>query len=144
MGEPAPAREAILGMVGLSLDIGIPRLAPHLPHAAHDEIVAGYKAAYGALRAEQGVAASAPLYPDAREVLDGLRAVPEMLLGVATGKSARGLAQLMEGHALDGYFVTRQVADHHPSKAASLDAARRARRDRRRPGKRRDGGRHEL
>jgi len=116
VGEAAPAREVILGMVGLSLDVGIPLLAPHLPRTAHDEIVAGYKAAYGSLRAEQGVAASSPLYPDAREVLDGLRAVPGILLGVATGKSARGLAKLMEGHALEGYFVTRQVADHHPSK----------------------------
>jgi phosphoglycolate phosphatase len=42
--------------------------------------------------------------------------VPETLLGVATGKSARGLDKLLEGHDLRSYFVTRQVADHHPSK----------------------------
>lgn len=114
--EPAPARETILSIVGLSLDVGIARLAPQLPRSAHDAIGAGYKSAYMALRAEQGVAASSPLYPGARETLDALRAVPETLLGVATGKSARGLAKLVEGHGLDGYFVTRQVADHHPSK----------------------------
>jgi phosphoglycolate phosphatase len=34
---------------------------------------------------------------------------------VATGKSQRGLDALIEGHDL-GMFVTRQVADHHPSK----------------------------
>jgi len=114
--EAAPARADILRIVGLSLDVGIARLAPHLPRSAHDAIGAGYKSAYMALRAEQGVAASSPLYPGAREMLDALRAVPEILLGVATGKSARGLAKLVEGHALEGYFVTRQVADHHPSK----------------------------
>ena len=30
-GEPAPEREMILSIVGLSLDVAIPRLAPHLP-----------------------------------------------------------------------------------------------------------------
>src|SRR6056297_353944 len=114
--EPAPARETILSIVGLSLDVGIARLAPQLPRSAHDAIGAGYKSAYMALRAEQGVAASSPLYPDARETLDALRGVTDLLLGVATGKSARGLTKLVEGHALEGYFVTRQVADHHPSK----------------------------
>jgi len=36
-------------------------------------------------------------------------------LGVATGKSQRGLDALIAAHDLD-CFVTRQVADHHPSK----------------------------
>jgi len=116
VGEEVPPRAAVLGIVGLSLDVAVARLAPHLPGWARCGIVEGYKAAYMALRAEQGVAASAPLYPGARETLDALREVPDLLLGVATGKSARGLMKLMEAHALEGYFVTRQVADHHPSK----------------------------
>lgn len=125
VGEDMPAREAVLGIVGLSLDVAVARLAAHLPGVARARIVEGYKAAYMGLRVEQGVAASSPLYPGARKTLDALRAVPEVLLGVATGKSARGLAKLIEGHALDGYFVTRQVADHHPSKPhpAMLHAA---------------------
>ncbi|MFB9149959.1 HAD-IA family hydrolase [Roseovarius ramblicola] len=125
VGEEAPAREAILGIVGLSLDVAVARLAPGLSEAARRRIVEGYKDAYTALRAGQGVALSSPLYPQARETLDALRGVPELLLGVATGKSARGLAKLVEGHLLDGYFVTRQVADHHPSKPhpAMLHAA---------------------
>jgi len=116
VGEAAPARETILGIVGLSLDVAVARLAPHLPDALRRGIVEGYKDAYIRLRAGQGVALSSPLYYGARETLDALQGVPEMLLGVATGKSARGLAKLVEGHALEGYFVTRQVADHHPSK----------------------------
>jgi phosphoglycolate phosphatase len=116
VGAPMPAREAVLGIVGLSLDVAVARLAPHLPGPARVAIVEGYKAAYMALRAEQGVAASSPLYPGALDTLDALHGVPEIVLGVATGKSARGLAKLIEGHALERYFVTRQVADHHPSK----------------------------
>jgi len=125
VGEAAPARETILGIVGLSLDVAVARLAPHLPDAARRVVVEGYKDAYIRLRAGQGVVLSSPLYPQARETLDALRGVPDVLLGVATGKSARGLAKLVEGHALEGYFVTRQVADHHPSKPhpAMLHAA---------------------
>ncbi|MGX0977733.1 phosphoglycolate phosphatase [Roseovarius sp. MBR-51] len=115
-GEPAPERELILGIVGLSLDVAIPRLAPTLPGDVQGRIVGWYKEAYMGLRAEFGVEQSSPLYPYALETLKALHAVPETLLGVATGKSARGLDKLLEGHDLRSYFVTRQVADHHPSK----------------------------
>jgi phosphoglycolate phosphatase len=68
------------------------------------------------LRADAGAAQSSPLYPGARTVLEQLAAVPENLLGVATGKSQRGLDKLIEAHGFERMFVTRQVADHHPSK----------------------------
>ncbi len=42
--------------------------------------------------------------------------MPDVLLGVATGKSKRGLDKLLEAHDLSGYFITQQVADFHPSK----------------------------
>ena len=37
-------------------------------------------------------------------------------MGVATGKSRRGLDHVLEAHGLRRFFVTEQVADHHPSK----------------------------
>ena len=116
LGEPAPADAAILGIVGLSLDVAVARLAPHLPAPTRARIVEGYKAAYMDLRARGGVAHSSPLYPHARETIEALHRVPETLLGLATGKSARGLDKLLDGHDLRPWFVTRQVADHHPSK----------------------------
>jgi len=48
------------------------------------DLVAGYKAAYMDLRAENGVEVSSPLYPHVRKVLEEMHAVPELLLGVAT------------------------------------------------------------
>ncbi|MBE0453719.1 MAG: HAD-IA family hydrolase [Roseovarius sp.] len=116
LGEQAPEKTEILGIVGLSLDVAVARLAPHLPADARARIVEGYKAAYMGLRAKAGVERSSPLYPHARATLEALHRVPETLLGVATGKSARGLDKLLDGHGLRSYFVTRQVADHHPSK----------------------------
>lgn len=114
--RPVPSRSEILGVVGLSLDVLFPVLAPQDTPAVHREMAEAYKAAYMDLRARQGVEASSPLYPGARETLDRLQAVPEVLLGIATGKSRRGLDKLIEGHALQGMFQTQQVADHHPSK----------------------------
>ncbi|NOC93388.1 MULTISPECIES: HAD-IA family hydrolase [unclassified Ruegeria] len=112
---PVPTRKAILSIVGLSLPHAIARLAPEQPLSVQNDLVDGYKEAYHAHRLELG-AASSPLYPGAREAIEALHAVPEVLLGVATGKSQRGLDALIEAHGLEPYFVTRQVADHHPSK----------------------------
>lgn len=116
VGLPVPERAKILSIVGLSLDVAIPILAPGQSRATFDQMIEGYKAAYLTLRASQGTQNSSPLYPGIREVLGELNAVPEFLLGVATGKSRRGLDALLEGHQMTGLFLTQQVADHHPSK----------------------------
>ena len=116
VGLTAPARGVILSHVGLSLDRIFPLLVPELASSEHDLMERAYKSTYMRLRAETGAAHSSPLYPGAREVLEALRARPDVLLGVATGKSRRGLDRLIEGHGLEGYFFTRQVADYHPSK----------------------------
>ncbi|WP_170561458.1 HAD-IA family hydrolase [Ruegeria atlantica] len=122
---PVPARKAILSIVGLSLPNAMAQLAPEQGETVQHKLVEGYKQAYHAHRLEQG-AASSPLYPGAREVIQALHSIPEMLLGVATGKSQRGLDALIEAHNLERFFVTRQVADHHPSKPhpSMIDTAR--------------------
>lgn len=111
-----PARDTLLSVVGLSLDHAMDRLVPDQPEAVQHRMVGAYRDAYFALRAAAGADVSSPLYPGARDTLDALAAVPENLLGVATGKSQRGLDKLLEAHGLAPFFCTRQVADHHPSK----------------------------
>ncbi|WP_170387743.1 HAD-IA family hydrolase [Ruegeria atlantica] len=122
---PVPKRDAILSIVGLSLPVAMARLASEHSDTVQQRLVDGYKQAYHAHRLEQG-AASSPLYPGALDAIEALHAVPEVLLGVATGKSQRGLDALIEAHGLERYFVTRQVADHHPSKPhpSMVDTAR--------------------
>jgi phosphoglycolate phosphatase len=111
-GLPVPARVDILGIVGLSLDVAMVTLAPGADTA---RMVRTYKDSYAALRVANG-AQSSPLYPGARAVLEHFAGREDVLLGVATGKSQRGLDGLIAAHGLDGMFVTRQVADFHPSK----------------------------
>lgn len=112
----SPRRDQVLSIVGLSLDQAMARLVPDQPVSKRDQLVQAYKDAYSTQRAQSGSATLSPLYPGARAMLEHLAAVPENLLGVATGKSQRGLDGLLEDHDLKQMFVTRQVADHHPSK----------------------------
>src|SRR5690606_31267228 len=80
-------------------------------------------------------ATRSPLFPGARAALDALGARNDILLGIATGKSRRGLAHVLFSHDLEGRFATCQVADDHPSKphpsmiAAALAATGVAARD---------------
>ncbi|MFA3920429.1 HAD-IA family hydrolase [Ruegeria hyattellae] len=124
-GLETPARSKLMSGVGLSLPVLMKALVPEQDERTLDRLVAGYKEAYHDIRQSQGTAHS-PLYPGARSLLDALFEMPDLLLGVATGKSKRGLDALIEAHGLERMFVTRQVADHHPSKPhpSMIDTAR--------------------
>ncbi|MGA9413014.1 MAG: HAD-IA family hydrolase [Roseobacter sp.] len=111
-----PSRDQVLGIVGLSLPVAMAKLAPDAPHSVHSGLVEGYKSAYVEMRAKVGAAQSSPLYPGARDALEALHRIPDILMGVATGKSKRGLDKLVEAHDLKNFFITQQVADFHPSK----------------------------
>ena len=116
VGIAIPSKDAVLGIVGLSLDVAMARLAPEETRGTHHALADAYKEAYVASRAKEGTLASSPFYPGMRDVLMSLAARNDILLGVATGKSRRGLDKLIEGHGLENIFVTQQVADFPPSK----------------------------
>jgi phosphoglycolate phosphatase len=110
-----PSREAILSIVGLSLPQAMARLVPGIGAVQRTRLVEAYKVAYAELRMRGGPEAS-PLYPGIPALLDKLSAQEDVLLGIATGKSRRGLNALLDSHGLTHLFVTRQVADDNPSK----------------------------
>lgn len=111
---PMPAREVALAVVGLSLPLALRRLAPDIGEAGLDAMIESYKAEFQRLRV--GGQGASPLYPGTRAMLESLARRPATLLGIATGKSRRGLNHLMESHGLAPLFATMQVADDHPSK----------------------------
>ncbi len=115
-GLPVPDRATALSYVGMSLEKIFPALSPEQDAATHAKLIQGYRDAYFHIRQERGSNATSPFFPGAREVLDAFREQDWTLLGVATGKSTRGLDKLIEGYGLEGYFVSRQTADDHPSK----------------------------
>ncbi|SFP75335.1 HAD-IA family hydrolase [Tranquillimonas alkanivorans] len=115
-GLKPPSRAAVLTIVGLSLPQAIAQLAPGQGAATVARLVEGYKDHYTHLRANDPQAGGSPLFPGAREALERLAQRDEVLLGVATGKSRRGLTHVIETHDLAHFFLTTQVADDHPSK----------------------------
>ena len=110
---PLPPRETLLSIVGLSLPVAMARLAPEVDETTLAHLVETYRTAFAENRRR---GALPPLYPGALDVLDRLAAEDDTLLGIATGKSRRGLAAILEAHGLANRFLTRQVADDHPSK----------------------------
>ena len=110
---PAPSRDVSRRVVGLSLVEAMQDLLPEAEDDFHRHLAEGYKRAFQALRGSGQV--DEPLYEGVAEAIDALEA-DGWLLGVATGKSDRGLAFCLEHHGLAGRFVTLQTADRHPSK----------------------------
>ena len=110
----APPRERIRRIVGLSLVEAMRTLHPGGEDGLHRSLAEDYKAAFFRLRSS-GAMAEEPLYEGMIEVLDMLQA-DGWVLGVATGKSDRGLAHILAHHGIAARFVTLQTADRHPSK----------------------------
>ena len=112
-GLEPPARERTRRVVGLSLVEAMQAMLPDAEDAFHATLAESYKRAFQAMR-QNGLAAE-PLYDGVAELIDRLEG-EGWLLGVATGKSGRGVALCLEHHGLADRFVTVQTADRHPSK----------------------------
>jgi phosphoglycolate phosphatase len=119
---PPPARTAIRRIVGLSLPQAVRELAPEITEGPHRVVVENYKQAFRQSRHDGRL--EEPLFEGVVELLDRLVAAG-WALGVATGKSDRGLTSCLAAHGIADRFVTLQTADRHPSKPhpAMLEAA---------------------
>jgi phosphoglycolate phosphatase len=110
---PAPARERTRRVVGLSLLEAMQAMVPDAEPHVHLALAEDYKHAFQRLRGRGLV--EEPLYEGVAELIDTLER-GGWLLGVATGKSDRGLSLCLDHHGLSKRFVTLQTADRHPSK----------------------------
>jgi len=112
-GLAAPDPHAVRRIVGLSLPSAIARLAPGEAPEAQARVVAAYKQAF--FRARERGLLHEPLFAGIADLLARLRG-GGWTLGVATGKSDRGLTACLAMHGVSGLFATLQTADRHPSK----------------------------
>lgn len=121
-GLPAPDRNAVRRIVGLSLPQALLELAPDAPEERRRHALEAYKASFRTSRSEGTL--EQPLYPGVSELLHRLHAAGHTL-GIATGMSDRGLAACLMRHNVRELFTTLQTADRHPSKPhpAMLEAA---------------------
>ncbi|WP_036791433.1 HAD-IA family hydrolase [Pleomorphomonas koreensis] len=114
VGHAPPERAGVLSIIGLSLPEAIGRLGPGLDTVSVGLVADAYRDTYQAMRFR--LAETAPLYPGALDALRALAAHDDVLLGVVTGKSRRGLDAILETHGLAGTFSVLRTADDGPSK----------------------------
>jgi len=112
-GLAPPDPHQVRRIVGLSLPGAVAKLAPGETPEAHARVVAAYKQAFFSAR-EAGMV-SEPLFAGMADLLARLHG-SGWKLGVATGKSDRGLTGCLTMHGVFDLFVTLQTADRHPSK----------------------------
>ncbi|MGD0634351.1 MAG: HAD-IA family hydrolase [Beijerinckiaceae bacterium] len=112
MGLAAPTRAQSLSVVGLSLTEAFASLVGR--DGPVEALAEAYKEAWTELRHETGFAET--LYPGAAAALATLKADPGVTLGIATGKSVRGVERLIVTFGWGDLFQTIQTADDHPSK----------------------------
>jgi phosphoglycolate phosphatase len=113
MGQPAPRAGEIRDLIGLSLEETAARLWPAAEANQSAQLIDIYRRLFFEQR--RHAAAPDPLYPHAETVLRQLSAQGYQL-GVATGKSRRGLDAVLHSHNLKDLFLTLQTADVHPGK----------------------------
>lgn len=111
LGMPRP--EDVRRIIGLSLVEACSVLLPFSPPGMHRAVAEAYKDAFRALRLLPDT--MEPLFPGVIEALDELEA-QGWILGLATGKSRRGVQSVLAAHGLEGRFVTIQTADDNPGK----------------------------
>lgn len=111
-GLEPPSRERSLSIVGLSLIEAFTVLAG--PKAPVEGLAEAYKNAFADLRTDP--ANAEPLFPGVEECLAWLEGRDDVFLGIATGKSRRGVAHLLDRHGWHQVFSTIKTADDAPSK----------------------------
>jgi phosphoglycolate phosphatase len=110
-GLPAPTREQMLSIVGLSLVQAFEQLAPEAPAAS---LAQAYRDAWHVMRLDPDYADD--MYPGAVAAVNALARRDDLLLGVATGKSLKGVHHLFDEQGWHDHFATVQTSDGHPSK----------------------------
>lgn len=114
LGLVVPSRAQMVEAIGLSLPEAFAVLLPGTDAAARTALVARYRTDF-----QQAGAAprhAAPLFPGAAATIADLARREDIVLGIATGKSRRGVARIVEQAGWHGRFFTIQTADDHPSK----------------------------
>ncbi len=114
VGLDAPDRAAVLRTAGLSIPEALKYLAPGHHPDVRAELSGAYRNWCMTLRRQPEM--EEPLFPGAATCLFNLAERDDVYLGLATGKSRRGVMRFIEQNGLQGVFSTLQTADDAPSK----------------------------
>lgn len=109
-GHECPPKSQSQKVIGLSL---VEAMRMLVPDGDHERLALTYKDAFIAMRGAGEV--DEPLYEGIAPLLDAFES-DGWLLGIATGKSDRGLAHVLAAHGWEKRFAALHTADRHPSK----------------------------
>jgi len=111
-GLEAPVPAATRSIIGLSMHHALATLTPGLDDDAIDRLAGAYRDAFLArVQVDEE-----PVFEGALATIAELAGRENVLLGIATGKSRRGVDRLMERTGTAHVFATLQTADDAPSK----------------------------
>ncbi|WP_083220303.1 HAD-IA family hydrolase [Hoeflea olei] len=113
-GLPRPDMAHTKSVIGLTLDIAIARVLGRPVDAEIAAMTARYKEHFQLYRSSGG--SMEPAYPGMVELILDLAARDEVIVGVVTGKSRRGLEVILAHHGLSGAIFASRTADDCPSK----------------------------
>jgi phosphoglycolate phosphatase len=112
-GLPAPGYDKTRRIIGLSLAAGLQHLAPQADAALQSRILESYREVFFTMRTDPKFAS--PLYEGVPELLTHLTEAG-WTLGIATGKSRRGLDAMMDQFGWHDQFACHFCADDGPGK----------------------------
>jgi phosphoglycolate phosphatase len=114
LGLPVPSRAATLAIVGLSLPDAFAALAPVCTPIVRGQLSERYRTAFVEMKCNP--AHHEPPFEGVGAAIEALSGREDVILGIATGKSRRGVDRLLKREGWEKHFLTVQTADDHPSK----------------------------
>lgn len=112
LGLPVPSREQGLSIVGLSLREAFVALVGE--DGPVEELAEAYRQSFHTLRTRG--AELEQLFPGVKPLIAGLAASEPHCLGIATGKSQRGVRAVLDSYGWQDVFRVIQTSDDAPSK----------------------------
>ncbi|WP_378951058.1 HAD-IA family hydrolase [Mesorhizobium sp. ANAO-SY3R2] len=113
-GLAEPTLDATKSIIGLTLDLAIARLLDRPLDPECGRLAERYKEHFIASR--QLPSFHEPLYDGIAELIGVLAERDDVLIGMVTGKSRRGVKRVLEAYGFERHFVTVRTADDCPSK----------------------------
>ena len=110
--EPIPDKDAIRAISGITARDALAILAPKADPARVDVLLESYITHYQSRTA----AMREPMFNGALQALDRLRATPQTILAVATGKGYQGAVTLLEHHGIMARFNSIETPTHNRGK----------------------------
>src|SRR5262245_14548960 len=96
---PVPDRETLLSVIGLSLPQAFEKVGNGVAGFPVAGMCDAYRSSFQAMRAAQ-MHHLEPLYPGAAQAVTDLARRENVVLGIATGKSQRGVRNVLARHGL--------------------------------------------